>query len=78
MGKIMNSISKLIETLEKSPKSKKIEKLIKLSEFESAVDIPNQFERLVGVWELRWSSSKSPLLNYSPLLNNFQSLYSNK
>ena len=27
----MNSISKLIETLEKSPKSKKIEKLIKLS-----------------------------------------------
>ena len=49
----MNSISKLIETLEKSPKSKKIEKLIKLSEFESAVDIPNQFERLMGVWELR-------------------------
>ena len=65
----MNSISKLIETLEISPKSKKIEKLIKLSEFESAVDIPNQFERLMGVWELRWSSSKSPVLNYSPLLD---------
>ena len=70
----MNSISKLIEILEKSPKSIKIENLIKLSEFESAVDIPNQFERLMGVWELRWSSSKSPVLNYSPLLNNFQIL----
>ena len=70
----MNSISKLIETLEKSPKSKKIEKLIKLSEFESAVDIPNQFQMLVGVWELRWSSSKSPVLNYSPLLDNLQIL----
>ena len=44
----MNSISKLIETLEKSPNQKKIEKLIKLSEFESAVDIPNQFEMLLG------------------------------
>ena len=68
----MNSISKLIETLEQSPKSKKIEKLIKLLEKESNVDISNQFERLMGVWELRWSSSKSPVLNYSPLLNNFK------
>lgn len=48
--------------------------MIKLSEFESAVDIPIQFERLMDVWELRWSSSKSPVLNYSPLLNNFQIL----
>ena len=70
----MNSISELIETLEKSPKSKKIEKLIKLSEIESAVDIPNQFEMLVGAWELRWSSSKSPVLNYSTFLENFQIL----
>ena len=70
----MNNTSKLIETLEQSPKSKKIEKLIKLLEMESNVDIPNQFERLMGVWELRWSSSKSPFLNYSPLLNNFQIL----
>ncbi len=70
----MNNTSKLIETLERSPKSKKIGKLIKLSENESAVDITNQFERLMGVWELRWSSSKSPVLNYSPFLNNFQIL----
>ena len=70
----MNNTSKLIETLERSPKSKKIEKLIKLSENESAVDITNQFEKLMGVWELRWSSSKSPVLNYSPFFNNFQIL----
>ena len=70
----MNNTSKLIETLEKSPKSKKIEKLIKLSENESAVDITNQFEKLMGVWKLRWSSSKSPVLNYSPFLNNLKIL----
>ena len=70
----MNNTSKLIEILEQSPRSKKIEKLIKLSENESSVDITNQFEKLQGVWELRWSSSKSPVLNYSPLLNNFQIL----
>ena len=70
----MNNTSKLIETLEQSPKSRKIEKLIKLSEKESSVDITNQIEKLLGVWELRWSSSSSPVLNYSPLLNNFQIL----
>ena len=70
----MNNTSKLIQTLERSPKSKKIENLIKLSENESAVDITNQFEKLMGVWELRWSSSKSPVLNYSPFFNNFQIL----
>ena len=70
----MNNTSELIETLERSPKSKKIENLIKLSENESAVDITNQFEKLMGVWELRWSSSKSPVLNYSPFFNNFQIL----
>ena len=70
----MNNTSKLIEILEQSPRSKKIEKLIKLSENESSVDIINQFEMLLGVWELRWSSSSSPILNYSPLLDNLQIL----
>ena len=48
--------------------------MIKLSENESSVDITNQFEKLIGVWKLRWSSSKSPVLNYSPLLDNLQKL----
>ena len=70
----MNYNSKLLETLLQTPKSKKIEHLIKLSENESFVDIINQSDLLRGVWELRWSSSKSPLLNYSPILDNLQIL----
>jgi len=70
----MNYNSKLLETLVQTPKSKKIEHLIKLSENESFVDIIHQSDQLRGVWELRWSSSKSPLLNYSPLLDNLQIL----
>ena len=31
-------------------------------------------ENLKGVWELRWSSSKAPFLNYSPLVDNLQIL----
>ena len=70
----MNYNLKLLETLVQTPKSKKIEHLIKLSENESFVDIVNQLDQLRGVWELRWSSSKSPLLNYSPVLDNLQIL----
>ena len=70
----MENTLKLIETLELSPNSKKILQLIKLAESESSVDITNQLDQLMGVWELKWSSSKSPFLNYSPLLDNFQIL----
>ena len=70
----MNYNAKLLETLEQAPKSKKIEHLIKFAENESLVDITQQLEQLRGVWELRWSSSKSPFLNYSPLFDNLQIL----
>ena len=70
----MENTSKLIETLEQAPNSKKILQLIKLAENESIVDITKQLDQLMGVWELRWSSSKSPFLNYSPLLDNLQIL----
>ena len=70
----MNDVLKLIEVLQEEPKSKKVSHLIELAENESCVDIINQSELLKGVWELRWSSSKSPLLNYSPLLDNLQIL----
>ena len=70
----MNNTSKLIEALEQVPNSKKIHQLIKLAESESSVDIIKQIDQLLGVWELRWSSSKSPFLNYSPLLDNLQIL----
>ena len=70
----MNAISKLIEVLEHTPKSNQIVELIKLAERESSVDITKQIDLLTGVWELKWSTSNSPFLNYSPLLDNLQIL----
>ena len=71
----MNAISKLIEVLEHTPtKSNQILKLIKLAESESSVDILKEIDLLTGVWELKWSTSNSPFLNYSPILDNLQIL----
>ena len=70
----MNAISKLIEVLEHTSKSNQIVELIKLAESESSVDITKQIVLLTGVWELKWSTSNSPFLNYSPLLDNLQIL----
>ena len=70
----MNAISKLIEVLEHDPKSNQIVELIKLAESESSVDITKQIDLLTGVWELKWSTSNSPFLNYSPLLDNLKIL----
>ena len=70
----MNTISKLIEVLENTPKSNQIVDLIELAESESSVDISKQINLLTGVWELKWSNSNSPFLNYSPLLDNLQIL----
>ena len=70
----MNSTSQLIEVLKQSPKSKKIKDLIKQVESESYVDIIKQVDLLKGVWELRWSTSNSPFLNYSPFFDNLQIL----
>ncbi len=70
----MNALSKLIEVLEHTPKSNQIVELIKLAESESSVDITKQIDLLTGVWELKWSTSNSPFLNYSPLLDNLQIL----
>ena len=70
----MNAVSKLVEVLEHTPKSNQIAELIKLAESESSVDITKQIDLLTGVWELKWSTSNSPFLNYSPLLDNLQIL----
>ena len=48
--------------------------MIKSAENKTSVDFTKQLDHLIGVWELRWSSSKSPLLNSSPLFDNFQIL----
>ena len=70
----MNNLSNLIEVLKHKPHSKKISQLITSVEKDSYVDIEKQIDKFTGVWELRWSSSRSPLLNYSPLLDNLQIL----
>ena len=70
----MNVVSQLTEILQHTPKSKKIVELIKSAESESSVDVINQIDLLTGVWELKWSTSNSPFLNYSPLLDNLQIL----
>ena len=41
---------------------------------ESSFSLCNDIEKLKGIWELRWSSSKVPFLNYSPLVCNLQIL----
>ena len=46
------------------------EELEKDSNFTLSSDI----DMLKGIWELRWSSSKAPFLNYSPLVDNLQIL----
>ena len=70
----MNLEQQLLDLLLSSPKTKKIkniaEELEKESDFTSSKDI----EKLKGIWELRWSSSKAPFLNYSPLVDNYQIL----
>ena len=70
----MSNLSKLINTLEVAPESNKIIDLFKSAENESFIDIFNQLDLLRGVWELRWSSSKSPFLNYSTFIDNLQIL----
>ena len=64
----------LLELLIYRQNTKKIEKIAKELEMVSNLDLNNDVEKLKGIWELRWSSSRAPFLNYSPLVDNFQIL----
>ena len=66
--------NKLTSLLFKSPNSNEIPYLTNRLEKESTVNINNDLKNLTGIWELRWSSSSAPFLNYSPLINNLQIL----
>jgi hypothetical protein len=57
-----------------SPKTKKIKNMAEELEMESKFTLSNDIKKLEGIWELRWSSSKAPFLNYSPLVDNLQIL----
>ena len=54
--------------------AKKIQIIAKELEMESNFFLSKDIEKLKGIWELRWSSSKAPFLNYSPLVDNLQIL----
>ena len=70
----MNLEEQLLELLFFRPYSKKIEIIVKKLEMESNFTLNNDIEKLNGIWELRWSSSKAPFLNYSPMVDNLQIL----
>ena len=70
----MNLEQQLLDLLLSSPYKKKIKYMAEELEKESRFTISSDIEKLKGVWELRWSSSKAPFLNYSPLVDNLQIL----
>ena len=70
----MNLEKKLLNLLFDSPDANEIYNYAKKLEKDSNFNVKNDLQNLTGIWELRWSSSSSPFLNYSPLINNLQIL----
>ena len=70
----MNLEQQLLDLILSSPKTKKIKNMAEELEKESKFTLSIDIEKLKGIWELRWSSSKAPFLNYSPLVDNLQIL----
>ncbi len=70
----MNLEQQLLDLILSSPKTKKIKNMAEELEKESKFTLNMDIEKLKGVWELRWSSSKAPFLNYSPIIDNLQIL----
>ena len=74
----MNTESKLLKILIEKPNSKDILSMALKLEKNSNFNLKSDIEKLKGIWELRWSSSNSPLLSYSPLIDNLQILNPSK
>ena len=70
----MKTESKLLEILIEKPNSKDILSMAMELESNSNFNLKRDIKELRGIWELRWSSSKAPFLNYSPLIDNLQIL----
>ena len=64
----------LLELILSRRKTKMIEIIAKELEMDSNFTLSKDIEKLKGIWELRWSSSKAPFLNYSPIVDNLQIL----
>ena len=70
----MDIEQELIKLLFDKPNSKDILLLATKLESNSNFILSKDIEKLQGIWELRWSSSNAPFLNYSPLVDNLQIL----
>ena len=70
----MNLEQQLLELILLRQNSIEIRNMAEKLEKESNFTLGNDIEMLNGIWELRWSSSKAPFLNYSPLVDNLQIL----
>ena len=70
----MDSEDHLLNLLLKSPNSESIKTIAEQLEVEHNFSFNKDRNDLKGVWELRWSSSNSPFLKYSPLIDNLQIL----
>ena len=70
----MDLEQQLLELLLSRTNTIEIRNIAEELEKESKFTFGNDFEMLKGIWELRWSSSKAPFLNYSPLVDNLQIL----
>ena len=64
----------LLNLILKSPNSESIQAIAEHLEFDHNFSFSKNRNDLQGVWELRWSSSKSPFLKYSPFIDNLQIL----
>ena len=70
----MDTESKLLKILIEKTNSKDISSMADKLESNSKFNLKSDIEKLKGIWELRWSSSNSPILSYSPLIDNLQIL----
>ena len=70
----MDTESKLLKILIEKTNSKDISSMAIKLESNSKFNLKSDIEKLKGIWELRWSSSNSPILSYSPLIDNLQIL----
>ena len=74
----MDTESKLLKILIEKPNSKDILSMAMKLENNSKFNLKRDIKKLRGIWELRWSSSNAPFLNYSPLIDNLQILNPSK
>ena len=70
----MESEDDLLNLLLKSPNSGSIQAIAEQLEIGHNFSFSNDRNDLQGVWELRWSSSNSPFVKYSPFIDNLQIL----